>query len=199
MSRKTFWTAAAALALGGLTAGTWIGFAVMGPDEDPYLAAVWAETFETPRQMDDSVDAVVVARPVAVHPGRVAVSENGEDELPFELVELEILRPVKGVAARGETLLLERARFEHEGAPTIVLDGDGGPFEIGERYLLFLKRQPDSMYYYQVNPQGRFRLSQGRLQTAVPEDPVASSLAGKTLVEALALLTKGESPVSGEG
>ena len=198
ISRKTFWTVAVALALAGLVAGAWIGLAVKAVDDEPHLAAVWAETFETPRQMRQAVDVVVVARPVAVHAGRVAVSENGEDELPFELVELEALRPVKGVAARGETLFLERARFERDGTSTAVLGGDGGPFEIGERYLLFLKRQPDSGYYYQVNPQGRFHLSRGRLETAVPEDPVAAALAGKTLAEALTLLNaKGDPPVSG--
>lgn len=193
ITRKTFWSIAVAVVFTGLVAGGAIGVVAGRVEGEPYVRPVWAEVFETPEQMAAAVDLVVVGRPVTVEPGRVAVSENGEDSLPFQLVEFEVLRPVKG-ASGGETLFVERVAESGGDTPSIFADLDGGPFEIGGRYLLFLKRQPDSQYFYQVNHQGRYRVSHGRLLTAAPSDPVTSALAGKTLDQALVLLNPGNTP-----
>ena len=121
----------------------------------PNSAAVWKEVYSSPDQMIAGVDAIVLAEAVSVTPSRVALSENSRDELPFELVTFRVSNPVKG--AKGEQLVyVERAGgFDSKGQP-ITIDMDGGNFEIGKSYLLFLKQQEEGPYFYQVNDQGRY-------------------------------------------
>ncbi len=121
----------------------------------PNSAAVWKEVYSTPDQLIAGVDAIVLAEAVNITPSRVAYSENSEDELPFELVAFRVSNPIKG-AKSEEMVYVERAGgFDSEGQP-IVIDFDGGNFEIGKSYLLFLKQQEEGPYFYQVNDQGRY-------------------------------------------
>ncbi len=121
----------------------------------PNSAAVWKEVYSTPDQLIAGVDLIMLAEAVSVTPSRIAFSENSEDELPFELVAFRVSNPVKG-AKSEELVYVERAGgFDAKGQP-ITIDIDGGNFEIGKSYLLFLKQQEEGPYFYQVNDQGRY-------------------------------------------
>lgn len=165
MNRKLFLSVSLVLATAAFAGGSLIGGEMVIKTEK----AIWKETYKTPAAMANRADAVVLARAAAVRPGRVAGSENGEDSLAFQLVELEVVDGLKG-AARAERISVERSAG---------LSHDGGGFEIGATYLLFLKKQEDGPYFYQVNLQGRYLVSEGRLWAADPEDRVARTFEGQ--------------------
>lgn len=188
-TRKTFWTITAAVAVFGLTFGAWAGFE-LAHQPRPLTATAWAVEYEGPQAMARGVDTIVIAKPLSVSPGRVATSANGEDHLPFEIVELEVVSALKG-AARGETLLLERVGGDDPTGHSVYLDADGGPLALGQQYLLFLKRQPDSPYFFQVNDQARYAVTDGQLvppERVDPDDPVVERLSGLSLSQANDLL-----------
>lgn len=149
-------------------------------------ATAWERVFDTPRGLARGADAVVLARVVDVRPGRVAYSDNGEDALPFQLVELEVQRAVKG-ARETERLLVERAGGIDPEGQSVFLDADGGDFEVGRDYLLFLKRQPDGELFYQLNHQARYEVKAGRFAGVEPSDPVVARFHGRNLDEGIAL------------
>ena len=168
ISRKLFWSLTLVLAVFGFTAGSLIG----DVPEVRRSEAVWKEVFRTPSGMVRNVDSIVLARVIEARAGRVAGSAGGE--LQFEVVELEVVRGLKGAAA-GDRVLVERAR----------LDFDGGVFEPGATYLLFLRQQEDGPYFYQVNDQGRFLVVDGRLWASAPEDAVAGFFEGRPVSQGL--------------
>lgn len=168
ISRKLFWSLTLVLAVFGFTAGSLIGDVPEVRRSD----AVWKEVFRTPSEMVRNVDAIVLARMIEARAGRVAGSAEGA--LPFEVVELEVLRGFKGAMA-GDRVLVERAR----------LDVDGGAFEPGATYLLFLRQQDDGPYFHQANHQGRFLVVDGRLRASAPEDAVAAFFEGRPLGQGL--------------
>lgn len=187
VSKKLFLTLTIALGLAGVAAG-----ALLNPFRPaPRPMAIWKDVYKAPKEMARDVDAVLIGRVTGIEPGRVAVSENGEHALFFELAELETLSSVKGTSP-GERVLVERLSVTNldgeEDQEAVALDADGGPFEPGKTYLLFLKRQEDGQYYYQVNNQGRFLVDGGRLRAADPADPVPALLHGKPVGAGLALL-----------
>lgn len=186
ISRNTFRIMSLALAVSGLAIGAWAGLALAHQGRH-LTATAWAEEFTTPAGLARSVDVIALVRPVAVAPGRVATSTNGEDVLPFHLVEMEILEGLKGAAA-GESLLVERAGGVDPSGHHVFLDADGGDFVLEESYLVFLKRQPDSAYYYQVNDQGRYLVTAAGLQAVDPHDVVAARFHGRSLAEAEGLV-----------
>jgi len=120
-------------------------------------AAVWKEVYKTPDQLIAGVDTIVLAEAVSVTPSRVAFSENSEDELPFELVAFRVSNSVKGTKD-DETIYVERAGGTDSEGRSVEIDFDGGDFEIGKSYLLFLKQQEEGPYFYQVNDQGRYNV-----------------------------------------
>jgi hypothetical protein len=179
LSRKAFWTVTLAVAVIGVAGGALIGDSLIHQPSN-HAEAAWAEVFDAPAEMASRVDSIVVAKAISVAPGRVAYSENGEDALPYEVFEFQVTRPVKGL---GEsTIFVERA-----GGEGMHLDVDGGAFEIGSSYLLFLKRGENGLYY-QVNNQGRFRIANGRLTSTEKGDVVVDSLTGRSLAEGLRML-----------
>lgn len=178
LSRKVFWSVTIALAVVGAASGALLGNAVFN-HPTPASQAAWKEVFDSPSQLARRVDAVVLAKAVGVEPGRVAYSSNREDALPFEVVRFEVIRGLRGAGA-GEIVPVERAAGD--------IDVDGGAYEMGATYLLFLKRQEEGPYFYQVNHQGRYLVDQGRLYAAAPEDPVASFFEGRPVAEGLGLV-----------
>lgn len=196
-SRKQFWIITVLVIVVSIAGGGAIGM-MSFDSETTSVKMAWKDVFEDLAGMTRQVDAVVLARATGVQEGRVAVSESGEDSVAFELVEFETLRPVKNLRP-GETFLLERATETEVDGSSIFLDGDGGPFEVGARYLLFLQEQPGTGYYFQVNDQGRFRVSAGRLHPVLPDDPVARTLEGRSVADAIALVRShlGARPASG--
>jgi hypothetical protein len=94
------------------------------------------------------------------------------------------VRGLKGAGA-GERLFIERTGSLDGG---VFFDHDGGPFEIGHTYMLFLKQQEDGNYFYQVNDQGRYRVAATRLQAVSPDDAVAARFHNRTVAEGIALV-----------
>lgn len=186
LSRKVFWSVTLVLALVGATSGALLGNHLTGGTVYKSQAA-WKESFESAPRLAQGVDAVVLAKAVSVAPGRVVMSADGKDGLPFQVYQLEVVRGVKGAAA-GETLQIERAGGVAPDGRQVVLDVDGGAFEIGGTYLLFLNRQEDGPYFYQVNAQGRYLVDNGKLWSVEPGDHVAAFFEGRPVQEGLALL-----------
>lgn len=151
-------------------------------------AAVWKEVYQTPDQLIARVDTIVLAEAVSVAPSRTAFSANGEDELPFELVTFRVSNPLKGAKA-DEFIYVERAGGVTEKGRKVNIDFDGGDFEIGNSYLLFLKRQEEGPYFYQVNDQGRYKVVGDELKGVFDDnDSVKSFFKGKAVDEGLRLV-----------
>jgi hypothetical protein len=177
-SRKVFWLVTVVLAVVSAASGVLLGNSAFNQPVDSSQAA-WKEVFDSPSRLTRGVDAVVLAKAVSVEPGRIAYSSNREDSVPFEVVQFEVIRGLKG-ANLGERVSVERA------AGNITIDG--GAYEMGATYLLFLKQQEEGPYFYQVNHQGRYLVDQGRLYAAAPEDSVASFFEGRPVAEGLGLV-----------
>jgi hypothetical protein len=135
------------------------------------------------------VDAIVLAEAISVVPSRVARSENSEDELPFELVTFRVSNLIKG-AKSEELVYVERAGGLDSNGQAINLDLDGGNFEIGKSYLLFLKQQEEGPYFYQVNDQGRYDVVGDKLKAVGNDetDKVKDSFKNKTVGEGLRMV-----------
>ena len=181
MKKSTFFVAAVAVI--ALAVASSFGALQLFHDHDDAkrFHAAWKDTFVTPGMMMQSVDAIVVARHAGVSPGRVAFSSDPEDAVPFELNHFVVERGFKGVNA-GTNITIERVGGVADGE-TVVLDADGGPYVPGELYVLFLKRQAESEYYYVVNDEGRFGLDREQRLLSVSEGAVASALQGMSVRE----------------
>jgi hypothetical protein len=163
-------------------------------------AAVWKEVYSSPDQMIVGVDAIVLAEAVSVVPSRVARSENSEDELPFELVTFRVSNLIKG-AKSEELVYVERAGGLDSNGQAINLDLDGGNFEIGKYYLLFLKQQEEGPYFYQVNDQGRYDVVGDKLKAVGNDetDKVKDSFKNKTVGEGLRMVKEKFEKLKSEG
>lgn len=148
--------------------------------------AAWVYKTNDVRQMVRDVDAIAVVRLAKVGRGRTAFSGIGENALDFELNEFALEEVLKAKASvgglvAGGTLTLERVGTAQGQSGPVGLDHDGGAFETGPRYLLFLTKQPDSEFFVQVNDEGRYLIGpDNRLQSA-GEGAVAAALRGRTL------------------
>lgn len=189
ITRKLFVTVTFALAVLGLAGSSIIGWRLHGASSEPQrrFHTAWKHTFESPSDLARGVDAIVVARAVQTRAGRIATSDNGEDVLPFQEITFEVQRGLKG-ARDGDTLVVERVGGLDVEGQVIRLDGDGGPFDLGETYLLFLMRQEEGPHFYQVNDQGRFGVRADHLEAAAREDSVAAFFHGRGTEESLRLI-----------
>jgi hypothetical protein len=192
-SRKLYWSLTLVLAILGFSFGSLAGGKLDAHSDvdavELSTRAVWREVYQTPGQMAARADAVVLARVAGVQPGRTAFSANGEDALPFQIVELDVVRAFKG-ARTGERISLERAGGTAPDGRAVNLDFDGGAFEAGATYLLFLKRQEGGVHFYQVNHQGRYLLAEGRLWAVDPDDVVAKAFEGRPAPQGLRLVER---------
>ncbi len=152
----------------------------------PRSAAVWKEVYSTPDQLIAGVDAIVLAEAFNITPSRIARSEGSSDEVPFELVAFRVNNPAKG--AKGEELIyVERAGGMDSKGREVNIDIDGGRFEIGKSYLLFLKKQEEGPYFYQINDQGRYDVVGDELKAVgkIENDKVKEFFENKTAGEGL--------------
>lgn len=172
-SIKLFWAVSLVLAVAGFTGGSLISHETATAAGQ----AVWKEVYASPAEMAARVDAIALARVTGTRQGRVVWSENGEDALPFQIVELEVLQGIKGTA-KAERISLERVGGTAPDGRALDLSYDGGAFEPGATYLLFLKKQEDGPHFYQVNHQGRYLVAGDRLWAADPEDSVTKAFEG---------------------
>ncbi|HEU4594820.1 MAG TPA: hypothetical protein VFS10_06600 [Pyrinomonadaceae bacterium] len=189
MTRKTFWTYTLIVALCGLSVSAAVGWS---RHQQPAAggtktAASWKHHFKDAKELVKSADAVVVARADSVAPGRVAYSADGQDSLSFEVVNFTVVDGLKG-EKDGSMVSVERVSST-QGGDVAYFNFDGGNYEVGGTYLLFLKQQEDGgPFYYQINDQGRFHEEGGQLRAVDPGDPVAALFQGRSVKEAKALV-----------
>jgi hypothetical protein len=184
ISRKKFLLGTVAVVALGLMAGVVIGDRIVHKTKH-YAEAAWVDVFDTPRALARGVDTIVLAQALETRPGRTALSANGEDIMPFQVTEFEVVHALRG-ASDYDHLVVERAGGVTPDGRTVVVDADGGEFETGRIYLLFLNQQEQGDYYFQVNHQGRFVAEGDHLLAASPEDNVAAALHGETVEQAVA-------------
>lgn len=190
MTRRTFWTLTLVVALCGLSSAAAFGWRHHGrPAGEFRTAASWKHHFKDSKELVKSADAVVLARADSVAPGRVAYSSDGQDSLAFEVVNFTVVDGLKG-AKDGSTVSVERVSST-QGDTVAYFNFDGGNFQVGGTYLLFLKQQEDGgPFYYQINDQGRFHDEGGHLVAASPDDPVAAEFHGRPVAEGVELVKK---------
>lgn len=174
MKKTTF--AISAVAVIALAVASSIGVVqAFHPDHNRFHAA-WKDVYTEPAAMMRGVDAIVVARHVGTSPGRIAYSGDAEDAVPFELNHFVVERGMKGLPA-GSSFTVERVGGDAGGA-TVYLDADGGAYAPGQSYALFLKKQPESDFYYLVNDEGRYGIDDRNRLVPVSNGAVASRLGG---------------------
>ena len=190
MTRKTFLTYTLVVGLFGLSVSAALGWRHhQQPVGEARTAASWKHHFKDAKELIKSADAVVLARADSVAPGRVAYSADGEDSLAFEVVNFTVVDGLKG-AKDGSTVSVERVSST-QGGDVAYFNFDGGNFEVGGTYLLFLKQQEDGgPFYYQVNDQGRFHAEGGQLRAVDPADPVAAEFHGRPVAEGADIVKK---------
>lgn len=192
MKRKNFLILTIFVALCGLSASAMFGLK-RHQDEKAQKpsrsksAAVWKEVYQNPEEMVKRVDRIVLAQAIDRTPGRIAYSSNGEDVLPFEIVTFQVVNNIKGKKGDGIIYVERVGGVDHEGNQ-VYLDADGGDFEVGNSYLLFLKRQEDGPYYYQVNDQGRYQVEGGRFKAVDKNDPVSVFFQDRPVEEGLQMV-----------
>ena len=142
------------------------------------VQASWANVYQRPAALARDVDAIVVARMTGATPGRIAVGDSAQDRVPFELAHFTVERALKG--STGRTIAVERVGGVIDGQ-RVVFESDGGPYVAGQRYVLFLKRQPGTGLYYLVNDQGRYSVGSRGLAPVAESGRVADAFAGKSL------------------
>ncbi|MGI9067979.1 MAG: hypothetical protein ACR2HX_16455 [Pyrinomonadaceae bacterium] len=192
MKRKNFVILTVFVALCGLSASAMFGLKRHQDEkaQEPSRsksAAVWKEVYKTPDDLVKSVDTIVLAQAIDRQPGRIATSANGEDVLPFEVVTFRVVNNLKGKKGDGIIYVERAGGVDYEGNQ-VYLDADGGDFEIGNSYLLFLKRQEDGPYYYQVNDQGRYQVEGGRLKGVDKDDDVSVIFHDRRVEEGLQIV-----------
>jgi hypothetical protein len=191
ITHRKFWKVAAVIATVGLATSSAVTSMLSIPGGARAQAA-WAFTTRDVNGLVRYADAIVVADVVETYPGRVATSENGEDNLPFQIVELRVRDAIKGSFSDGRAFLERAGGIDPVEQVSVHIDADGGEFERGESYLLFLKAQDgDTGMYYQINDQARYALVGDRLSALEPEeDPVQQVFHRRTVAEASALIRR---------
>lgn len=165
----------------------WLLFGMFHEAPVRAFSAAWAYRTDDPKLMARDVDAVVVATLVRTSPGRVAYSSDPSDSVPFELNEFRVEQGWKQLKT-GALVTVERVGGAVNGE-RVLFDSDGGPYVTGQRYLLFLKKQPGSEVFYLINDEGRYALDGiERLVPAARSGRVADKLRNEPLQKVRALL-----------
>lgn len=185
MKKSTFAIAAVAVIMvaagASFVTGSIIHHYVNQPGQLSHMS--WKDVYRDPVDAVQDVDVIVHARLAGTSPGRVAYSSDPSDYVPFELNHFIVEETLKGELPSGQSLVVERAGGVVNGMKMVV-DADGGDFETGNDYVLFLKAQPDTGYYYQVNDEGRYHVdSHGTLHRAAGNGAVTAAIEGKSIAE----------------
>jgi len=181
MKRLTFSFAVAGSVAFGL-ASSWAFTRLFSPPQVRAVAghAAWVFKTDDLGAMARYADAVIVGTLQARYPGRTAYSSTGEAALDFELNDFLVAEPpMKSDGLLGGIATVERLKGR---------SFDGGDFNIGARYLLFLKKQPDANIYIVVNDEGRFLVGPRSRLYSGALGQVAGALRGRSLNDARALI-----------
>jgi hypothetical protein len=146
--------------------------------DKPLWHATWIYHPQSVAEAKAKASDVVVARVVSVEAGPDIVvpvkdEPNGEDRIPTQRVNVEIVKSFKGKSSG--TL-----RVFHTGTDTQFIEGDPG-YKAGETYLMFLEPKADEPgTHLMIAPEGRYRVVRNKLE-ALTHDGIASQLHGKAL------------------
>jgi hypothetical protein len=165
------------------------------PVPTSYRPATVTWLFKTPelRQLVRHSDRIVVAEFEQARAGRTAAPPSGGTALEFELNDFLVHDSLKG-GGDGTVVTVERLLRlvppnDPVPAPPVAIDGEGGPFEHGVRYLLFLKRQPGSESYYVINDEARYEIrDEERLHLRAHGGPIGKQLRGRPWSQARAIV-----------
>lgn len=167
-----------ALVAGMLTAGV-IGHFGTATPATVHASVQWEKVFRTPLGLVDGAEVVAVVQHVGAEPGRVV--GEGDDATPFTNNYFTVEGLLKG-EHNGEQLVVEQTGGMLSNGALLDIN-DGGRYERGQYYLLFLNRTGEGDYYL-INHQSRYRVSSGFLEGVDPTDRVIARLNGLSLVEA---------------
>jgi len=155
-------------------------------EHGPRTRAAWVFKAHRLADLSARADAIVLAQAGPTMFSRLAMSDDGDDTLPFEMTEFTILRSLRGPAA-GETIHIERTGGDDPfDGVRVVIDADGGEFEREATYLLFLEQDPTGAYYIQINDQARYTVRGSRLESVDEDDVVSRVLHGQSVEAAWA-------------
>jgi len=146
--------------------------------------ARWAFEASNLSALVNRADLIVIATWRDALPGRQVELAEGIF-LPFTLNRFTADTVVRGDIAPGAEIVLEQTGGMI-GERRWQVD-DGGPYQAG-RYLLFLKRQQDSSYYYLIHPKGRYKIQAQRLLSHLPDDEVVGRITRQRLADVVAEL-----------
>lgn len=164
------------LAMGVVTALAAAHFLMAKPQPTRTIQAQWKDVYKTTGGLVAGADLIAIAYHDSAEPGRVV--GEGEDATPFTNNTFVVESILKGV--HGElTLMLEQTGGIAADGQLFSID-DGGPYEKGGRYLLFLKSSGDGSYYL-ISHQARYRIEGDVLEGLDPTDQVVSQLHGQAL------------------
>lgn len=182
MKRLPFVVAALASASLGLASSRALGRVFYAQAPLPPVAghAAWVFKTDDVGAMARYADAVIVGTLQGRYQGRTAYSSTGEVALEFELNDFVVTEPpIKSDSYIGGVATVERLKGR---------SFDGGDFAISERYLLFLKKQPDANVYVVVNDEGRFVVGPRSRLNSAASGQVAATLRGRSLNDARSLI-----------
>lgn len=186
MTKKGFALATGLLALVGFSASAVVGW--NSHSQNRASNAAWA--FEgTAPDLIRHAGQIFFGKTAASYPSREVVSSSRDHTMTFEVVEFDVISGLKGVEA-GEKVFVERAAAIVEGdGKAVPIDVDGGPFTLGNAYLLFVDWQPEGPFVHQVNADARYEVDKkGVIIAPEPEEAVGRVFHGKTVEEAAAII-----------
>ncbi len=173
------------LAMGVATALA-VGYFLMAkPQQTRMVQAQWKDVYRTVGGLVAGADLIVIADHFSAQPGRVV--GEGEDATPFTNNTFVVESILRGVH-EGSTLELEQTGGIMAGGQVLAIS-DGGPYEPGSRYLLFLKSKGDGTYYL-ISHQARYRIEGDILEGVDPTDRIVSQLHGRSLSRGRDLVRK---------
>lgn len=146
---------------------------------EQHADALWVFRTESLQELSEHADAIVVAEALATHPGRIAFSDDGQEHLPFQLVEFTVRDAIKG-ATTGDRLFVERVGGMDLDGAYVDFELDGGGYVDGRTYVLFLGRKPEDGIHYVINGEARYDVNPrtGLLSTSGEMESLTSTLVG---------------------
>lgn len=160
----------------GVVTALVVGYFASEQPKTLHARVQWERVYRTPVGLIADADLIVEAKHVAAEPGRAA--GEGEDATPFTNNTFAVESVLKGEFHDTDLVVEQTGGMMPDG---VLMDvNDGGPFEPGESYLLFLKEQGNGMYFV-INHQARYQINADVLQGVDPTDDVVAELHGQRL------------------
>ncbi len=185
-TKKTMWMGLLVF-LATTSTSAWYGW--VHRDKGPLSQTAWVYKGTDARELFDYADVVALVTVQETFPGRVVVVNEGEDKLPYQMVEFTVDQAVKGGVVAGDRYMLERAGGMDPDGIYHNIDADGGEYASGTQYLLFLKWQENnSGMFYLVNDSARYEVRGNRLIGLDPDDAVTAQFHNRRVKRTVNLL-----------